>query len=184
MRHHERYTVRPLAAQRGFTLIEVMMVVALIAVLAAIAIPNFVRQSGRAKSDTEVMEIFAELRIRQEQFRFERGTYKATTADEVLLYPGTPSSNERDLLGALPVEWQDLRYRGKSTARCSYGVITGAGGDATNIGVRAAAFGFTAPTTDWFYILAWCDIDNDATTDGFYLTDSVNTSIRKVNAGR
>jgi prepilin-type N-terminal cleavage/methylation domain-containing protein len=181
--------MRQRVQQRGFTLIEIMMVVALIAVLAAIAIPNFVRQSARAKGDSEVMEIFAELRIRQEQFRFERGTYKATAADEAHLYPATPSPSERDLLGALPQEWQDLKYRGKSSARCSYGVFTGAGGDNSNVGVVAAAaapggFAYTPPITDWFYLFAWCDLDNNSSVDSYYFSDSTNTAIRKVNAGR
>jgi prepilin-type N-terminal cleavage/methylation domain-containing protein len=171
-------------AQRGFTLIEIMMVVALIAVLAAIAIPNFVRQTARAKSDAEVTEIFAELRIREEQHRFERGAYLATAADEITLYPPAPSVNERDLMAALPAPWVALRYRGRDRARCSYGVITGDGGDNTNVGAQALALNFVLPITNWYYILAWCDLDNDSAVDGYYLTDSVNTDIRKVNAGR
>ncbi len=160
------------------------MVVALIAVLAAIAIPNFVSQTSRTKSDTEVMEIFAELRIRQEQYKFERGSYLATTSDETLLFPATPSQSERDLLATLPTEWQGLRYRGRSTARCSYGVITGAGGDSDNIGAKATELGFTAPQTDWYYLLAHCDMDGSSSVDGYYLTDSVNTAIRKQNPGK
>ncbi|MEZ4359470.1 MAG: prepilin-type N-terminal cleavage/methylation domain-containing protein [Kofleriaceae bacterium] len=176
--------MRSSRAERGFTLIEIMMVVALIAVLAAIAIPNFVRQTARAKSDAEVTEIFAELRIRQEQYRFERGTYLATAPDEATLYPAAPSVNEQDLIAALPAEWIALKYRGRETARCSYGVITGPGGDNTNVGAQANAMGYVVPITDWYYILAWCDLDNDPGLDGYYLTDSVNTDIRKVNAGR
>lgn len=176
--------MRHARAEQGFTLIEIMMVVALIAVLAAIAIPNFVSQTSRTKSDTEVMEIFAELRIRQEQYKFERGSYLATTADETQLFPATPGTAEQDLLGALPAAWQSLRYRGRSTARCSYGVIAGAGGDGDNIGDKGTEFGFTAPLVDWYYILAHCDMDGDSGTDGYYFTDSTNTVIRKQNPGK
>lgn len=161
-----------------------MMVVALIAVLAAIAIPNFVSQTSRTKSDTEVMEIFAELRIRQEQYKFENGAYLGTTNDEAQLYPATPAAQERDLLGGLPAAWQNLRYRGRGTARCSYGVLRGDGDDDSNIGAKGTAFGYTAPLTDWYYILAWCNMDGDSGTDGYYFTDSVNTAIRKQNPGK
>lgn len=169
--------------QQGFTLLEIMMVVALIAVLAAIAIPNFVSQTSRTKSDTEVLEIFAELRIRQEQYKFENGAYLATTTDETVLYPASPSKTERDLLGSLPTAWQSLRYRGRSSAYCSYGVLAGAAGD-TASGTKASEFGYTAPATAWYYILAWCDMDGNSSVDGYYFTDSVDTTIRKRNAGR
>jgi prepilin-type N-terminal cleavage/methylation domain-containing protein len=69
--------MRARPGQRGFTLIEIMMVVALIAVLAAIAIPNFVGQSNKAKADAEVTAIFAELRMCEERYRAERGSYLA-----------------------------------------------------------------------------------------------------------
>ncbi len=169
--------------QRGFTLIEIMMVVALIAVLAAIAIPNFVGQTAKAKADAEITAMFAELRIAEERYRAERGSYLATAANETSLYPATPSPNERDLLASLPTSWRDLKYRGSEKARCSYGIIIGAGGGGT-IGARAASFGFTTPPIDWYYILARCDMDNSTAVDSYYFTDSSNTAIRKQNAGK
>jgi prepilin-type N-terminal cleavage/methylation domain-containing protein len=170
-------------AQRGFTLIEIMMVVALIAVLAAIAIPNFVSQTAKTKGDAEINAMFAELRLGQERYRAENGAYLATTAAETSLYPATPSVNERDMLVALPTEWRTLKYRGAERARCSYGVIVGPGGGGT-IGARATSFGFTTPTVDWYYILARCDLDNNSSVDSFYFTDSNNPTIRKQNPGR
>lgn len=169
--------------QRGFTLIEIMMVVALIAVLAAIAIPNFVGQTAKAKGDAEVTAMFAELRIAQERHRAERGSYLATASSETTLYPATPSHNERDLLASLPAEWRALKYRGAERARCSYGVIIGPGGGGT-VGPRATSFGFAAPQIDWYYILARCDLDNNTAVDSYYFTDSNNTAIRKQNAGK
>jgi type II secretory pathway pseudopilin PulG len=160
-----------------------MMVVALIAVLAAIAIPNFVSQTAKTKGEAEVNAMFAELRMAEERYRAENGTYLATTTAETTLYPATPSPNERDLLASLPAQWQALKYRGAERARCSYGVIIGPGGGGT-IGSRAAAFGFTTPTVDWYYILAHCDLDNNTSVDAYYFTDSNNPAVRKQNPGR
>lgn len=175
--------MRAQPGQRGFTLIEIMMVVALIAVLAAIAIPNFVGQSNKAKADAEITAIFAELRMCEERYRAERGTYLATTTSETSLYPATPSSSERAIVVGMPAEWTSLKYRGNDRGRCSYGVIVGPGGGGT-IGTRAASFGFTTPNTDWFYILARCDMDGNSSVDSYYFTDNNNAQIRKQNAGK
>ena len=61
-------------SNKGFTLIELMIVVAIIGILAAIAIPNFLRFQLKAKSSEGKVNIAA-IRTAEESFLAEFGTY-------------------------------------------------------------------------------------------------------------
>ena len=63
--------------KRGFTLIELMIVVAVIAILAAVVIPQFMGSSRKVKAESEVNPLFTEISFRQEQWRGENGSYRA-----------------------------------------------------------------------------------------------------------
>jgi len=62
------------ANARGFTLIELMMVVGIIGLLAALAIPNFIRYQLRSKQG-EAKANIGGIRISQESFRAEYDAY-------------------------------------------------------------------------------------------------------------
>ena len=66
--------------QRGFTLIELMVVVAIIALLAAIAYPNY-RDSVRRANRAEGQALLAEAMARQERFFSNNNTYTADMTD-------------------------------------------------------------------------------------------------------
>ena len=62
------------AGVEGFTLIEVMIVVAIVAVLAAIALPNYADYVKRGKI-IEATSALSDLRTRYEQFYLDNRTY-------------------------------------------------------------------------------------------------------------
>jgi len=62
---------------RGFTLIELMIVLVVIAVLAAIALPSYQTYVIRAKR-AQAQQIMQDIANREEQFRLDARTYTST----------------------------------------------------------------------------------------------------------
>jgi prepilin-type N-terminal cleavage/methylation domain-containing protein len=174
-------TMRARRAERGFTLVELMIVVALIAVLAAIVIPTFSGEVRHVKADTEVMAVFSEIRIREEQNKVENGTYASLTA-----HPATPSPSLQPFAATLPADWLAIRFMApQSQVRCSYEVFAGAGGTNTPAPVQAPPFNVTAtPTVSWWVAVANCDTDGDSALNGMYVLSSMNSELLSTNAGR
>lgn len=76
--------MRKNSSYRGFTLIELMIVVAIIGILAAIAIPNFIRYQLRSKT-SEAKTVNGGIKTSQESFRAEYDSY-------VQVITGTPQA--------------------------------------------------------------------------------------------
>jgi type IV pilus assembly protein PilA len=66
--------------KKGFTLIELMIVVAIIGILAAIAIPNFMNYQCKAKQ-SEAKSNLGAIRTAQEVYFAEKGYYAASIGD-------------------------------------------------------------------------------------------------------
>ena len=80
------------ACERGFTLIEVMIVVAIVAILATIALPSYqdsVRKSRRADAVLALQRI----QIEQEKFRAECSSFAAGLAAARVCDTATPANN-------------------------------------------------------------------------------------------
>jgi prepilin-type N-terminal cleavage/methylation domain-containing protein len=169
--------------QSGFTLIELMVVVALIGILAAIALPSFAGQTRKAKGDSEVGAFFAELKVREEQYAVENGKYLSTGAGESTTFPATPKPAAQTL-GTLPATWQALKVRTpESSARCGYVVIAGTKTDTAGT-LATTTFAYTTPAKNWFYILAHCDLDGNNAVDSYYFISNDNSKIQKTNYGQ
>jgi type II secretion system protein G len=71
-------------AQKGFTLIELMIVVAIIGILASIAIPNFLKARDKAMY-TKCVSALSGLKVAQEMYISDKGIY-ASDINELAIY--------------------------------------------------------------------------------------------------
>lgn len=177
-------------ARRGFTLIEMMIVVGVIAILAAIVVPSFFREAGKTKSISEVTPVFTELSTKLEQYKMETGRYVNSTTlqnDTPVVCPSTPNKAGVDAIATCltgTTAWTDLRVASpQSTLRCSYEIQVGDVGD-SYIGTLPTGITFTPPsTTGWYSLLATCDGDGQgaSSTNGQFFMSSIDTTVQKVN---
>ena len=72
--------MRPEQKQKGFTLIELMIVVAIVGILAAIAIPNFMRYQAKSKQ-SEAKVNLRSIYTSQNTYFGEFDTYTANMSD-------------------------------------------------------------------------------------------------------
>lgn len=77
--------------QRGFTLLELMIVVVVIAILAALAIPNYGRYAFRARRD-DGQELLLRIAQAQERYFTSYNKYAASLAD--IGFAGSPVVSE------------------------------------------------------------------------------------------
>jgi type IV pilus assembly protein PilE len=82
--------------QQGFTLIELMITVAIIAILAAIAVPNYTDYITRSKF-TEAHGMLGDLRVKMEQYYMDNRRYSTTAGGGTC---GIPGGNTPTVQGA------------------------------------------------------------------------------------
>jgi type IV pilus assembly protein PilA len=92
---------------KGFSLVELTIVVAIIGVLAALAIPNFMSSSAKAKQN-EAQLILKQIYEMQHTYRQDKDTYYPSDGSTIVIQPG-------ESIGPLFVELA-------SSARYSYSI--------------------------------------------------------------
>lgn len=169
-----------------------MIVVALIAILAAVVVPSFLREGRKAKSNSEANAMISEIAIKLDAYKSDQNNGKYTNAATLQnASPVTcPPSTTKDGVDALATcvtsgsAWADLRVQPQQAKlRCSYKIQVGDVGDALAEAITGVTF--TPPTTiAWYLVTAECDGDNQGPPNTIYYRSSVSAELQSVNEGR
>jgi len=130
--------------KKGFTLIELMIVVAIIGILAAIAIPNFLRFQLRAKSSEGKTNIAA-IRTAQESYAAEFNGYVSSNAT----VPGSVPTTSK-VAFATSGGFVDLGWAPEGEVYFNYQVTATTAGNAYNVGAQAN-IDVVTPNQVWGY---------------------------------
>lgn len=71
-------------SKKGFTLIELMIVIAILGILAAVAIPNFLNARGKAQ-DAAALSTLEAVKTALEMYAADNGTYPISSANVAAL---------------------------------------------------------------------------------------------------
>jgi type II secretory pathway pseudopilin PulG len=166
-------------------MIELMIVVAIVAVLAAVVVPYWVRDSRKGKYAPEVTAMFTEISSKEEAYKSENnGAYLPTLSCPAAPAPNGQNFNTLCVTGANA--WQQLRVSAPDSAiRCTY--LVAAGSTTATVPTSPAppapfAF-FAAPVGPWYYIVATCDMAGQGGTNATFFQSSIDTQLQKANYG-
>jgi type IV pilus assembly protein PilA len=161
-------------SKKGFTLIELMIVVAIIGILAAIAIPNFLKFQAKARQ-AEAKTNLGGLFTSEESYRAE---FSAYTTDLIAVGWG-PSGSPKYLYGfatagLLPITGSTAAANRDTVGSgiCSAGGACNSANMINSAGVAYAVGNLPASTASvTFYTAGGVgNVDNDATDDQWTMT--------------
>lgn len=146
--------------QLGFTLLELMVVVAIIAILAALALNSYRNQIRKSKR-AEAKQVITDLALREEKWRLNNATYTTTLGTGGLLYSGGAGA----LLTKTPTGYYNLALSTPSGTCTTTGV---AASSANSFRITATATGEQATDTDCATIVltSMCGMVSKTSTGG------------------
>lgn len=153
----------------GFTLVEMMVVVTMVGILAAVALVAYTRhiRSGRILS---ARQLVGEIQAREETYYQQHGTYvSALDGANNGFYPGlTVAEPESKPWAAPPAGWLDLGARPDQGASFFAFKVVASQGPGHALDAEATALQIpaqpAAPMTPhaWYYVIGVGDMDGDA----------------------
>jgi len=147
--------------KRGFTLVELMIVVAIIGILAAIAIPNFVEMQYRAKR-AEIPSNVKAIKDVEMAYDAEYNVFLTATSHPT----SSPDKKPAQWQGG-NTSFQTLGWQPDGDVRGRYAVTTTAPSSGT-------------PGGD-FVVTGICDVDADGVVATYTATKSINTAFANNN---
>lgn len=157
-----------LGARRGFTLIELMVVVLIMGILAAVGLSSFVQHTAHAKN-TQALAVCRSIGVAQERYRTLNGVYLDVSGARTLNNPypvADPGEVEYHFWGQTGhptfLNWLELAPEVPVYVQYSFAVAAGLPGEAfPALGVAQAPAWPAAVNDPWYVIKAIGDLDGD-----------------------
>jgi type IV pilus assembly protein PilA len=183
-------------ASRGFTLIEMMIVVVIVGILATLAVVGY-RKIVQSSHVSEATGMVQNIRVAQEAYKSETQQYANISASLTDWYPQGAQGPINGIQFAWQngtctcgqgYNWPDIPLHVDGPVLFGYATIaaTPAAQPPANIPVYKTA---TAPlaqnlTTDWYVVTAAADLDSDTTTATLVVGASWTNQLMIVNEGQ